>query len=125
MRKNCLVRYATLCSVKICILHGAARRHFHYALGHLWGGALTSVPDENTPDLHQQCLNLIRLRALERAHRQQNGTGQLETAGNKTEDIERVINWKELEKRGNWNENGTGRGREWTGTGHERDVNGT
>ena len=48
MRKNCLVRYATLCSVKIFILHGAARRHFHYALGHLWGGALTSVPDENT-----------------------------------------------------------------------------
>ena len=35
-------------SVKIFILHGAARRHFHYALGHLWGGALTSVPDENT-----------------------------------------------------------------------------
>ena len=28
--------------------HGAARRHFHYALGHLWGGALISVPDENT-----------------------------------------------------------------------------
>ena len=48
MRKNCLARYATLCSVKIFILHGAARRHFHYALGHLWGGALTSVPDENT-----------------------------------------------------------------------------
>ena len=34
--------------VKIFILHGAARRHYHYALGHLWGGALISVPDENT-----------------------------------------------------------------------------
>ena len=30
------------------LLHSAARRHFHYALGHLWGGALISVPDENT-----------------------------------------------------------------------------
>ena len=30
--------------VKIFILHGAARRHFHYVLGHLWGGALISVP---------------------------------------------------------------------------------
>ena len=37
------------CVVKIFILHGAARRHFHYALGHLWGGALISVPDENAP----------------------------------------------------------------------------
>ena len=37
------------CVVKKCILHGAARRHFRYALGHLWGGALISVPDENTP----------------------------------------------------------------------------
>ena len=36
------------CVVKIFILHGAARRHFHYALGHLWGGALISVPNENT-----------------------------------------------------------------------------
>ena len=36
------------CVEKIFILHGAARRHFHYALGHLWGGALISVPDENT-----------------------------------------------------------------------------
>ena len=36
------------CVVKIFILHGAARRHFHYALGHLWRGALISVPDENT-----------------------------------------------------------------------------
>ena len=36
------------CVVKIFILHGAARRQFHYALGHLLGGALNSVPDENT-----------------------------------------------------------------------------
>ena len=34
--------------MKIFILHDAARRLFHSALGHLWGGALTSVPDENT-----------------------------------------------------------------------------
>ena len=34
--------------VKIFILYSAARRHFHHALGHLWGGALISVPDENT-----------------------------------------------------------------------------
>ena len=36
------------CVVKIFILHGAAMRHFPYALGHLWGGALVSVPDEKT-----------------------------------------------------------------------------
>ena len=57
MRKNCLVRYATLCSVKIFILHDAARRLFHYALGHLWGGALTSVPDEN--NVHQFLFKFI------------------------------------------------------------------
>ena len=33
----------------INVVHCAARRHFHYALGHFFGGgALTSVPDENT-----------------------------------------------------------------------------
>ena len=36
-------------SVAVCLYaHGAARRHFYYALGHLWGGALISVPDVNT-----------------------------------------------------------------------------
>ena len=45
--------------MNIFILHGAAWRHFHYALGHLWGGALISVPAEITPtNLRRQCLRI-------------------------------------------------------------------
>ena len=72
-------------------------------------------------------------------HRQQNGTGQLETYGNKTEHIETSHQWegtrkaRKLERKRDGNGMRTGRERDGTGrgqkrygdgNGRERDVNG-
>ena len=59
-----------------------------------------------------------------------NGTEWDVTDGNRRKQngkYERVIDLTELEKRGNWNENGTGRGceRDESETGREGDGNGT
>ena len=64
---------------------------------------------------------------VNKRYRQQNGTGQMETDGNKTEHIERRHQLDETRKKRKLERNGTGRGRIRSRdvNRRERDGNGT